>query len=234
MGQWHISIEGTQRYRLMKPYTQTRPRRVVAIYPCDHNLVRHVLVACRRSEGVLCIDNEMLVGTTRSKRQTSYGRLDSPVNHAKIVQHVEHAGFDLTFVPCDPDADYPVTNRHTKLIDWAIASKLPYVFVHDNDHGYFSQFPPRFEKHMFTAWLDAGMVRTRSLDLTYSDSAWNVIRAGMYTHGWTVLDEDFHLDTRTCTITMRGYRSIPLHMDPSVEDYGSTRIRIRDGVVSLA
>lgn len=107
---------------------------------------------------------------------------------------------DLLFIPCDRE-DFPSTRKHRRLIAWAIENELPYIYHHDNDHVWFSEFPSRAEKLFFQHHLSRSAFRIQPTDIKISTKDWLRIRQGICAHGWT-------LNSADCTFSRRQIRYV--------------------------
>jgi hypothetical protein len=99
----------------------------------------------------------------------------------------EHSyGGDFTFVPCNRRRHPPRTGVSKGLYMWALRNKLPYIYLHDNDHAWFSGFGAPVEKKVFLRFLSQSVFQVEPRCLHMASNDWRTVRRGIYQHGWTL------------------------------------------------
>ena len=135
---------------------------------------------------------KLIIGVSKTTKRVSIRNM---VEHARVysgtgirsndypTSDVFHS--DLYYVPYQ-GINYPKTTSLNKVREWAINNKLPYVFLHDNDHVWFSGFSDAMEKKIFCFFLSKSLLNMSYKDIKLSTQDWAEIKKGIYNHGWTL------------------------------------------------
>ena len=123
-----------------------------------------------------------VAGTGRAKLV----RLQELFDAAKLnPTNRSHYDDTVVFVPCVRE-DYPRTSVPERLYRWAIANRLPYLYLHDNDHAWFSRFHDATRKRLFLWYLRNSFLNWGEGALKLAGADWRAVKEGMFTHGWTL------------------------------------------------
>ncbi len=92
---------------------------------------------------------------------------------------------DVVLVPLSRGVGIRTTSTR-KTYEWAVRKGLPYIYMHDNDHAWFSHFPPRIQRKLFLRFLSLSLFRISPQEWRISRAHWCIIREGLFAHGWTM------------------------------------------------
>jgi hypothetical protein len=126
--------------------------------------------------------HRLIAGLGRTARFVSLREL---VKKARLSTFTGLDSSDFGFVPFEEKA-HPITRSQRAFFHWADEQDLPHVYVHDNDHVWFSGFPRRMETHIFTEFLKISVFNVHDRTLRISRSDWAIIRKGLFRHGYTM------------------------------------------------
>lgn len=190
-----------------------RSRRVVGLSSWSTAQVVECLIEVPEyRKGVLYLDqrdcSELLIGNRR-KLECGYVDLQQLYNKATISPTTRMFHSNLLFIPYS-GKKFPQTTRMRHLFEWAVQNDLPYVYQHDNDHAWFSEFPSRFEQRVFSLHLRRAAFHFTYHDVHLNRKDWPAIRAGIYTHGWTLDSRECSLDERKIQFVLWGGGSVGL------------------------
>ena len=131
------------------------------------------------------------------------------IDNASVYASDMFVNSDMVFVPYG-GKKHPRTKNRKKLLDWAVASALPWVAQLDNQYAWFSGFSSKQERQLFTRFLRQSVVRLSSDEMRIPWRDWIAVRNGLYAHGWTMNRTECSFSKGTTCFHLWGGTNDPL------------------------